>query len=239
VYTGVVIIDAGQAGSRTLPVSVTITPAAATPATTAPAIVNGVSVTTVSNAARPDLAAFSPGSLAIVNGSHLRGKDVAVTFDTLAATMISGDDASITVQLPAALRSGSAQLLVTVDGMKSSPMQVPISELAPAIFSTNGVRNEDWTSNSVSNPAAAGSAMQIFSTGLMGDLATPVFAKLQDRILTPTWSGPAPGLVGINQVNIVIPDDLPPMTAQLAVCGWAASNPAQPVCSQPANVTLK
>jgi uncharacterized protein (TIGR03437 family) len=163
-----------------------------------------------------------------------------VTFDSVAANILGGDEASLTVQLPPSLRSpANVQLQVTVDGAHSVPRMVPVAALAPTIFGANGVRNEDWTANSPSNPAAVGGAMQIFSTGLIGAASMPVFARLAGRDLTPTWSGPAPGLVGIDEVVIAIPSDLLAMTTQLSVCGYSAADTSEPVCSEPANVTLK
>src|SRR5436305_12464480 len=129
--------------------------------------------------------------------------------------MLSGDDSSITVQLPPALIPGqTSQLQVTADGNKSALLAVPISDLAPAIFA-NGIVNEDSSANSQSNPATVGSALQVFSTGLIPAVQVPIMVKLHDRQLTPVFAGPAPGQMGVNQVNVVIPDDLPADRRQL------------------------
>jgi uncharacterized protein (TIGR03437 family) len=153
--------------------------------------------------------------------------------------MLSGDDSSITVQLPAALIPGQvSQLQVTVDGNKSAPLAVPISDLAPAIFA-NGVFNEDNSVNSESNPATVGTALQIFSTGLIPAVQVPIMVKLHDRQLAPVFAGPAPGQPGVNQVNVMIPGDLPAMTTQLSVCGYGMLNPAQAICSPLQDVTLQ
>jgi uncharacterized protein (TIGR03437 family) len=114
-----------------------------------------------------------------------------------------------------------------------------VSELAPAIFSTHGLLNADWSTNSPSNPADGGSQMQILSTGLMGSVSAPVFVKLYGRMLTTTWAGPAPGLVGIDELVIDLPDDLPSVITQIAVCGYASANPSAEVCSPPSTVAIK
>ena len=153
--------------------------------------------------------------------------------------MLSGDDTSITVQLPPALIPGLvSQLQVTVDGNKSAPLAVPISDLAPAIFA-NGVFNEDSSVNNASNPATVGTPLQIFSTGLIPAVQVPIMIKLHDRQLTPVFAGTAPGEMGVNQVNVIIPTDLPAMTTQLSVCGYGMMNPSQPICSPPVDVTLQ
>jgi uncharacterized protein (TIGR03437 family) len=193
----------------------------------------------VTNAALPDSTAVAPGSLAIIKGSHLKGTTVSVTFDGTPAAMLSGDDSSITVQLPPALIPGqTSQLQVTADGNKSAPLAVPISDLAPAIFSS-GLINEDNSVNSQSNPATVGTPLQIFSTGLIPAVQIPIMVKLHDRQLTPVYAGPAPSETGVNQVNVVIPNDLPAMTTQLSVCGYGMLNPSQPICSPPVDVTLQ
>jgi uncharacterized protein (TIGR03437 family) len=244
VYSATLFITGGpQAGSQTLPITVTVTafppPSPLPPAPVPPVPVPAPKVILQSlvNAARPDLTAVSPGSLAIIRGSHFKGKDVVVTFDGIQATMLSADDASITVLLPAGLKTVS-QLQVTVDGEKSAILPVPISELAPAIFS-NGIRNPDGSINSESNAAAVGGGLQVLSTGLFASVPGSVMVKLHDRTLTPLFVGAAPGLMGINQVEIAIPDDLPAMTTELQVCGFSSANPDQAICSLSANVTLQ
>jgi uncharacterized protein (TIGR03437 family) len=241
VYNATLIIDAGpQSGSKTLPITLTVTALPTLPAP--PAVVTpppAVLLQTVSNAARPDSAAVSPGSLAIIKGAHLQGKNVSVTFDGISATILSADDNSIEILLPASLASGAVtQLQVTVDADKSAPLAVSISELAPAIFS-NGILNEDFSANTQSNPAAAGSTLHLLSTGLIGANPGPVMVKLHDRQLNPQYAGPLPGWVGVNQVDVIIPDDLPAMTTEAAVCGYGAAHPSQPICSLPVNVTLQ
>jgi uncharacterized protein (TIGR03437 family) len=247
VYNATLLIEGGpQAGSQTLPITLTVTafpppspmptptPTPQPPAPTPSSVV----LQSLTNAARPDSTDVSPGSLGVVKGSHLKGTNVAVTFDGAPATMVSGDDTSVTVQVPPALTPGAAsQLQVTVDGNKSAPLAVSISDLAPAIFA-NGILNEDNSINSPGNAATVGTPLQIFSTGLIPAVLVPIVVKLHDRRLTPVFAGPAPG-VGVNQVNVIIPDDLPAMTTQLSVCGYGMMNPTQPICSQPTDVTLQ
>jgi len=189
------------------------------------------------NAARPDLSAVSPGSMAIVQGSRFKGKDVSVTFDGVPATVLSADDESINVQVPLSLK-GVSRLQVMVDGEKSAMLTVTISELAPAIFS-NGIRNADFSVNGESNAASVGGTLQILSTGLFATVPGPIVVKLHDRTLTPSYVSAPPDLLGVNQVEIAIPDDLPAMTTELRVCGFSSANPEQAICSESARVTLR
>ena len=210
VYTGTLVIDAGpESGSRTLPVKATITDGLVSPIPPEffpPKVV----VESLRSAARPDSTAVAPGSLANVIGSHLKGTNVSVSFDGVAAKIVTDGDDFITVQIPESLSAPqSSQLEVVVDGVKSNSLAVQISELAPAIFPT-GILNQDFSANSPSNPAAVGSTLQILATGLKN--GAPLVVKFHDRTLTPTSAGPAAGLVGISMVRITIPADLPAMT---------------------------
>jgi uncharacterized protein (TIGR03437 family) len=177
--------------------------------------------------------------LAILTGTNLQGKAVAVTFDGIAATILSATNTSIEVQVPPTLAPNpTSKVQVTADAGQSAALAVAVTDVAPVIF-PNGVLNQDSSVNSVSNPAALGSEIQIFSTGLMGAVQAPVLVKLNDRQPTPVFAGPAPGLIGVNQVNVVVPSDMTATTAQLQVCGYSASNPSQPVCSSAVNVALQ
>ncbi|HTM52274.1 MAG TPA: IPT/TIG domain-containing protein [Bryobacteraceae bacterium] len=247
VYSATLIVSGGtQAGTQTLPISATITalpqpppsPTVVTPPAPAPVPAPAPKVILLSlvNGARPDLSTVAPGSVAIVTGSHFQGKDVAVTFDGVPAAVLASDDESIQVQVPLSAK-GTSRLQVVVDGEKSVVLEAPISELAPAIFA-RGVLNGDSSVNTDSNAAPVGSGLQIFSTGLFGAGAGPVMVKLHDRRLAPSEAGAVPGMIGVEQVNITIPDDLPAMTTELQVCGFGSQS-AEPVCSRSAFVTLK
>lgn len=113
---------------------------------------------------------------------------------------------------------------------------VSIAAIAPGIFSVlqNGqgqaaVLNQDNSPNFGTNPAARGSVIQIFATG--AGLTTPVLAAgeaapgggspLIFTQVTPTvtigsknaevtFSGLAPGFVGLWQINARIPADVTP-----------------------------
>jgi len=237
VYTGTLVIDAGPvSGSRTLPVKAIITngPVVVVPPDLFPP---KVVVENLRSAARPDSPAVAPGSLANVNGSHLKGTNVMVTFDGSPAKIVTAADDFITVQIPETLSAPqSAQLEVVVDGAKSASLPVQISEVAPAVFPT-GILNENFSANSLTNPAAVGSTLQILATGLK--TGGPLVVKLHDRTVTPSFIGPLTGWAGINLISAVIPADLPAMTTFFYVCGFASANPSQPVCSQASFVTLK
>jgi uncharacterized protein (TIGR03437 family) len=117
----------------------------------------------------------------------------------------------------------------------SNTVTVPVVAAVPAIFALNAsgtgpgaIENQDYSINSASNPATAGSVIQIFGTGggavvggaTDGAIAPPVQGSLVTQPVTATiggvnatvlYAGPAPYLVnGAMQVNLQIPAGLAP-----------------------------
>lgn len=246
VYNATLFIDAGpQAGSQTLPITFTVTalpapvptPVPTPTPTPAPAPQPTVTVQSLTSAANPASTAISPGSLVILTGMNLQGKNVSVTFNGIPATILSAGSTRIEAQAPPTLASNvAATVVVTADAGQSAPLSIPISELAPAIFPA-GILNQDGSVNGDSSPANTGSEIQIFATGLSA--SGPVLVKLHDRKPSPVFSGPAPGLLGVYQVNVDVPDDLPAMTTEVQLCGYGSANPNQPVCSASALLTIQ
>lgn len=226
-YQATITIDAGPvSGAQSLPVTLTVKPSQAAPP--APTI------TSITNAADFSLAPLAPGSLATIWGSHLGGKDVTVTFDGVAARLLYASDTQINVLVPSTLAKMSVPVVVTVDGA-SATLPVAMLPVAPAIFNP-GVLNQDNSVNSAAHPAAPGSVIQIFGTGLPS-ASHGVTVKIHDRDnLVPIYAGLAPGIEGVQQVNVAIPADLPAMRTNLFVC--ALSPDGTQTCSQPAVLVL-
>jgi len=218
VYQANIVIDAGSAGSFTVPVTLTVQPAPPTPS---------VVVTKVVNAATFDATPLVAGSLGTIMGSHLSGKSAAVTFDGSPASLLYTSDSQINLQLPLALGSKtSSSMVVTVDGSSSAPWPVALAPAWPSIFA-NGILNQD---NSVNAPGAAappGSILQIFATGIPAGATVSV--EIAGRTgLVPLYAGPAPTVPGVQQVNVAVPTDLAASSTQLIVCAVAGG---QQYCS--------
>jgi uncharacterized protein (TIGR03437 family) len=221
-YEATVSIDAGPtAGSAELPVTLTVTPAAAA----------GPRVNAVVHAATFERGAIVPGSLASLMGSGLKGANVSVTFDGIAATLLYVGDSQVNFYVPAELRlRSSAQMVITVDGAAGAPIAVELVEAAPAVFA-NGVLNQDGFVNGERNPAPAGTVLQVFLTGLPASDAGEVSATLGGREITPLeYAGPAPSLLGVQQVNLRVPANFSGGAADLQVCVTDKTN-AQKTCS--------
>ena len=231
-YQATVVIDAGIAGSQSVPVTLTVTAAAPT-AAPGPAVV----ISSITDAADFHAGPVAPGSLASVWGSNLAGQNVSVTLNEMPAKLLYTGAQQINLMIPAALSGqSSAQMVVTVDSVSSAPFTVLLTAVAPAIF-TPGVLNQDNTLNSAANPAALGSVLQIFLTG-MPDAGAVATVTIQNRgNLVPLYAGAAPGLLGMEQVNVAVPADLQAGTSNLTICVTGAGK--QQYCSQPESIALK
>ncbi len=229
-YSATITINAGPAGSATVPVSFTVTAAPVTPKKVVPA------VTDVLNSASLAAVPIVPGSLTTIKGSAFTGKTLTVTFNGIPATILFSNDTQINLLVPQALSSvSSADLVISVDGSSSTVKTVPVAPFEPAIF-PNALLNQDGTLNSASNAAARGSVVYFWATGLSG--TGHISVRIGDRQLDNlNYAGPAPGLLGVQQVNVPVPADLQPGAANLYVC---ASNDADgtTVCGVPVQVTL-
>ena len=226
-YQANIIIDAGPlAGNVTIPVTLTVQAAPVLPPTPAPT----VTVNAVVNAATLTATPLVAGSLGTLFGSNLSGNSVTVALNGSVAIPLYIGATQINFQVPANLASlTSANLVVTVDGSSSAPQTVALAPAWPAIFA-NGVLNGDNSENTAASPAEPGGFLQIFATGFPQSLTTAtVTVQIAGRTgLVPWYAGVAPGLTGVQQVNMTIPSDLAAGTVQLMVCATVGS---QPTCS--------
>jgi uncharacterized protein (TIGR03437 family) len=162
--------------------------------------------------------------------------NVEVTFDGTPAPLLWVQEAQINVVAPWSLTPGrTTQVCAAYNGVKTNCLSWPVVQSAPAVFTVDGVYasalNQDGTINSADNPAAPGSIVSIFATGL-GAISPAqadgslVGLPLPNNVLpvgvearwatgvpfTPgvtafdvTYAGPAPFLVaGVSQINFKI-----------------------------------
>ena len=155
------------------------------------------------------------GSISTIMGSALFGTNVLVTFDSFPATVLFNNGQQINLLVPEGLAGkASAQLVVSVNGQSSLARTVQVTEASPGIFGPV-VFNQNGTVNSASNPADAGSVVVVYATGLPG-AGTGRIAEVD--IPSPYYTGPAPGIPGVQQMNLAIPPGLTGFT-QLSICG--------------------
>jgi uncharacterized protein (TIGR03437 family) len=228
-YNAILTIDGGAlAGTVNEPITLVIT-SPTTPAIQPP------SAQSLVNAATFAAGAVAPGSIATIGGTQLSGKTVTVTFDGLPAQVLFVNNTQINVIVPAGLGAKtSAQVVVTVDGTASAPLTASLAPFAPGIFA-NGVLNQNYSLNSSKQPAALGSIVQIYATGLSG--TGVITAKIGTQALAqPYYGGPAPGFAGVQQIDLILPSDLSGNTVNVSVCGGPSA--AKVVCSAAVPVAL-
>ncbi|HET8547584.1 MAG TPA: Ig-like domain-containing protein, partial [Bryobacteraceae bacterium] len=87
-----------------------------------------------------------------------------------------------------------------------------IDSQAPAVFMVDARRgavlNIDGSLNGPTNPARRGSAVSIYGTGFGEN--DPVVALINGRSVPVTYAGAAPDFMGLTQVNVALPETLPP-----------------------------
>jgi len=157
--------------------------------------------------------------------------------DGKAAPLLYVSPGQVNFQLPAATVAGQSVAEVRVGGQAASRAVVTVLPAAPGLF---GMVNQDGKLNSPATPAHRGQAIQIFATG-QGAVAPAVDdgaaaptqtssvvmpnVYLQGVQLQVQYSGLAPGVAGLWQINAMLPPDAPTGSALvLTVVSGLASN---------------
>ncbi len=142
----------------------------------------------------------------------------------------------INFEAPGGLSTGQALLEVHIDGQTVSRGVLTVLPNAPGLFVA---ANADFRANSAAQPARRGELLHIFGTG-QGAVTPPVAdgaaaeaqppsksqtmpnVFLGGHQMVPLFSGLAPGLAGVWQIDFVIPSDGPtgsalPLTAEIGL----------------------
>jgi uncharacterized protein (TIGR03437 family) len=135
----------------------------------------------------------------------------------------------VNFQVPYETKAGAASIVVTVDSLASNTVTVPVTATAPGLFlvgTSPAVQNYPaYTLNTSGNPVAAGGSIIAYLTGAgavtpaVADGAPAPASSLTYTAITPTatigtaaaqvsFSGLAPGFVGLTQVDITVPSTL-------------------------------
>lgn len=208
---------------------------------------------------------ISAGALASIFGTNITGEaataaslplpsavgGVSVTVNGISAPVLYANQYQINFQVPwevAPSAPGSANVTVSVNGVTSNSVSVPLATAAPGLFVSNGravVQNyPSYTLNTSGNPAKEGSTIIAYLTGsgpvnpAVADgtaapssplaLATlPTSAQIGSTPASVMFAGLAPDFAGLMQVNIVVPTGLPAGNYPLTVTvGGQTSNAA-------------
>ncbi len=214
-------VAAGLLGSIAPPAQITIAQnsASALRGSVAPGEV--VSLSGIGIGPRP--AVTSPGLNAGSLGVTLGGTSVTVNGTPAPILYTSADLTDIVV--PFGVTGTTANIVVTSGTTVSQTLQVPLAAAAPGLFTSSGALgfNQDGTLNSTSNPAAAGSVVVLYATGLgqtdppgqdgvrngslvLAETVLPVTASVGGQAAQVIYAGSAPGqIAGVQQVELVVP----------------------------------
>lgn len=195
----------------------------------------GQSFPTVSlmNAASLQPGPISPGEIVAIFGGADLSATSAVQIGSASAPILYAGAGQVNAIVPFGLDATTAASLKLVSGHWSTgAIALPTAAVSPALFTqaANGtgpgaILNEDYSLNSFSNPATAGSTVMLYGTGFgtlvppatdgqiasdPAQTATAVTASIAGMPAQVTYAGAAPGLIaGVVQINIRIPQDAP------------------------------
>jgi len=184
----------------------------------APAPPSGSAVTVNGASFRIDQG-IAPGSFASTFGAFGVAPD-QVLVGGLTASIVGSSVSQVNFLVPATAAVGATQISVRAGGVEVASGQFTVSAAGPGIFvldPTNpsqpgAIENQDFSVNSQGNAAAVGSVVQIFATGyspLDSSGNAPVQVFFGDLPAQVQYSGPAPQLPGLWQINAVVPQGTP------------------------------
>ena len=171
--------------------------------------------------------------------------ETAVTFNGISAPLYFVSAGQINLQVPFVLPTGTATIQVYRGGMAGVARTVNVGLYSPGIFlldsaGTGAIFHGDFSVVTATAPARAGETVVIYATGLGPVSAAAISgvpAALNRTTTVPSvsiggvnvnnvaYSGLAPGLVGVYQLNVAIPSGLTPgnKPVQIAVGGLSSN----------------
>jgi uncharacterized protein (TIGR03437 family) len=209
-------------------------------------------ITTVAHAASYSQDAVAPGEMVAILGSSLGPLTPAglqlddsgnvttslagtqVLFDGVASPMVFAGDSQVNAIVPFGVSGDTTQVQVQYQGMSSATFPMSVAPAVIGIFSADAsgagqavMLNQDGSLNSPTNPAAPGSVVTLWATGVgqlspagvdgavvaAGDPPRPVLtvlAQIGGLAADVVYAGGSPGLVeGVIQINLRIPSASP------------------------------
>ncbi|WP_031497089.1 hypothetical protein [Bryobacter aggregatus] len=222
-----------------------------------------LTATGILNAASYGANAVAPGEIVTLYGDRLgqtavvsanvnngRFQTVAggtrLLFDGVAAPMIYSSTKQLAAIVPYAVASkATTSIVAEVDGVKSTPVAMPVVNALPGIFTVDAsgkgqaaVLNENGTLNGAANPAAVGSIIVIYLTG--EGLTNPV---VEDGLIAsgPSYAKPVLPVsvtVGNLEAEVLYAGAAPASVAGLMQINARVSAAAAPVANSPLLVRI-
>ena len=160
----------------------------------------------------------------------------SIAFNGIAAPILYTSANQVAAIVPYGVTGATAQITVTYLGQSSRPFSMVMAAAVPSLFTLNqtgggataAINAADGSINTAATPAHPGEYVSLFATGegqispsgADGAIATGQLLRTPVERVTATvgglpavvqYAGTAPGLVaGLMQVNVRIPDGVPP-----------------------------
>jgi uncharacterized protein (TIGR03437 family) len=187
-----------------------------------------MSLSAIVNAASNRPGPIAPGEMVALYGSGLAGVQ-SVLFNGIPAPLLYSTDTQVGTVAPYALTATSLQIVAQRSAATSAPLPGTLAASSPGIFTADSsgsgqaaATNQDGSTNSPGNPAAAGSMISLYATGegqtSPGGVDGKLGATPLPRPLAPVTvsiggvpadvqyaGGVAGAIAGLMQVNAVVP----------------------------------
>jgi trimeric autotransporter adhesin len=174
------------------------------------------SAITVVNAATLAQGPVAPSEIVTIYGSGFAPGQTQLLFDGQPTTVFYSGAQQINALAPATLVPGiPTAIVVASNGATVASGSSSVVGASPGIFTLAGgtgqaaALDQDGSLNSASNPAARGSVVTFFATG-QGAGVSAVSLTIGDYPATLYYAGPAPGFVGLMQINAQVPSGFAP-----------------------------
>ena len=167
---------------------------------------------------------YAPGTAISIFGLGLNrlGSETSVEIGGLPAQVLFSTPFQVNAVVPLTLAPGTWPMrLTSVFGVAEA--QIDVRDAAPAVFRLSttqaAVTNQDGSLNAPNNPAARGQIVVLYGTGFgavqaaQGTLrrtALPVTIRGAGVDLPIAYAGLTPGSIGLYQLNVQLPADMPP-----------------------------
>jgi uncharacterized protein (TIGR03437 family) len=184
---------------------------------------------------------ISPGEIITIFGGAALSGTSAVVFNNINAPILYAGPGQVNAVVPFGLDpTKPASLDIRAQGQSLGTASLAAATVSPALFTQNSngtgpgaILNQDYTLNSPTNPASAGSVIMVFGTGFgalnpvatdgqpaigMANIQLPVAASVGGIVTDVLYAGAAPALIaGVVQINIRIPQNLAPTSAAMVL----------------------
>ncbi|MBA3976139.1 MAG: hypothetical protein C0504_18180 [Candidatus Solibacter sp.] len=169
----------------------------------------------------------APGSIATIHGSGLATATVHAPFPSLPVSLagtrvlMGGTPAQLFVVsanlITFVVPASGGTLVVSRAGADSTPVAVQTAPHAPGIFTLDATpggpaaaTHADGLVVSPDKPARSGQTIRLYLTGLGSQQQILPELRVGNAPAQFTYSGPAPGIPGLDQIDFVVPEAVPP-----------------------------